>query len=168
MACILLGAMLDLQGHEMCIAIPGPFTHSQNGTYSLSDKYFMILTFRTVAHASLSRLQQIHEEFAAVRDGDGYPKQAAVLGAPEEDLPSSTGGEPLALTRNWQGFRLQPQPHRSLRPAFIHLRMHTKERVYSKCGRTPWRLLKAENLSVVSLQGEWKGYAGGDENVLSV
>lgn len=111
------------------------FEHRARKAYAtLLINNSLILTFRAVAHASLSRLQEIHKEFPAVPDGDGYPKQAAVLGAPEEDLPGSTGREPLALTGNWQGFRLQRQPHRSLCPAFIHLKMHTKETVYRRMG----------------------------------
>ena len=133
------------------------FEHTAREAYAiLLINTLLILTFRAVAHASLSRLQEIHKEFATVPDSDGYPKQAAVLGAPEEDLPGSTGCEPLALTGNRQGFRLQRQPHRSLRPAFIHLRMYTKETVYSKCGKTPWRITKTQEFECGELGGSVK------------
>lgn len=151
MVCILLGATLDSQGHRDVHCNTRTFEHTV-----LLINTLPILTFRAVAHASLSRLQEIHKEFAAVPDGDGYPKQAAVLGAPKGDLPGRTGCEPLALPGNRQGFRLQRQPHRSLRPAFIHLGMHTKETNRSKRGRTPWRIVKTRDFQCGDLRGSVK------------
>lgn len=144
--------MLDSQGHRDVCCNTRTFEHTARETYAiLLINTLPILTFCTVAHASLSRLQEVHKEFATIPDGNGYPKQAAVLGAPEEDLPGSTGREPLALAGNRQGFRLQRQPHRSLCPAFIHLRMHTKETVHSKCSRVLWRIITLQGFECGAL-----------------
>lgn len=149
--------MLDSQGHRDVHCNTRTFEHAAREAQAiLLINTLLILTFRAVAHASLSRLQEIHKELAAVPDGDGYPKQAAVLGAPKEDLPGSTGREPLALARKRQGFGLQRQPHRSLGPTFIHLRMHTKETIYGKCGRTPWRITKTQEFECGELGGSVK------------
>lgn len=143
--------MLDSQGHRDVHCNTRTFEHTV-----LLINTLPILTFRAVAHASLSRLQEIHKEFAAVPDGDGYPKQAAVLGARKGDLPGRTGCEPLALPGNRQGFRLQRQPHRSLRPTFIHLGMHTKETNHSRRGRTPWKIVKTRDFQCGDLRGSGK------------
>lgn len=120
-----------------CTLQHGAFEHpAWEAQVILLMNTLLVLTFCAVAHASRSGLQEIHKEGTAVPDGDGNPEQAAVPGAPK-DLPGSTAREPLALPRSWQGFRLQWQPHWSLCPTFVHLRVHTKETFYSKCGKTP-------------------------------
>lgn len=101
MVCILPGATLDSQGHQDVYCSTRTFEHEAREAYTiLLINTLPILTFCTVAHASLSRLQEINKELATVPDGNRYPKQAAVLGAPK-NLPGSTGCQVLDLTRSW-------------------------------------------------------------------
>lgn len=66
-----------------------------------------MLTFSTVSHAPLRRLQVVDQELATVSHSDRDAEEAAVFGASMEKLPGGTGGELADLTGPRQGGVLQ-------------------------------------------------------------